>query len=161
MELTHFPAKHAAETQHEDFGYTRKQNMRWLQDQYDLPDHGEIPCESALELLRYFNVRDERRLIYERLSEEARAVLARLEEERQMMREAWGVSGRVKDWWMEQMLLGVVEDDGKGEGLCLVRANGEDDEGGVALGGEEHVWGAYSPVMRSPAGSDMDDDEIL
>ena len=160
MELTHFPAKHAAETQHEDFGYTRKQNMRWLQDQYDLPDHGEILRESALELFRYFNVRDERRLRCERLSEEARAVLARLEEERQMMREAWGVSSRVKDWWMEPMLLGVVEDDGEGEGQCLVRAEGGDDEGGVALGGEQRVWGACFPFMMSLAGSDIDD-EIL
>lgn len=56
--------------------------MRWLQDQYDLPDHGRIAEEPARELARFFNVRDEEELDDERLSEEAAVVLARLEEER-------------------------------------------------------------------------------
>ena len=100
--------------------------MRWLQDQYGLPDHGEIPHESTVELTQYFNVREEEKLEYEHLCEEARAVLARVEEEKQMMREARGVCSRVKDWWMELMLLGVVGGDGEGEGQGLVTGEGED-----------------------------------
>ena len=150
--------------QHKDFGYTQKQNLQWLRDQYDLlPDHGAITLGSAVELERYFNVKDEKKLRKEGLGEEARAILARLEGERQMMREARGVSGRVKNWWMEPMLIGVVEDDGEGDGQGLVMEGGEhkEEEGGVALDGEEHIWGACSPIMMSPAGSDVDDEEIL
>ena len=74
-ELTRFLAKHAAATQHQNFSYTRKQNMRWLQDQYNLPDHGEIPEEAAFELDRYFNVRKEEELRGVRLSAEAAVFL--------------------------------------------------------------------------------------
>ncbi|KAF6237120.1 hypothetical protein HO173_004588 [Letharia columbiana] len=60
-------------------------------------NHGAIAEEPALQLARYFNAKDEEELRSERLSREAVVVLARLEEERQMMREALGVSGRVRD----------------------------------------------------------------
>lgn len=49
--------------------------MRWLQDQHDLPDHGGIDEKLAFELARYFNVRDEKELRRERLSEEAAVLL--------------------------------------------------------------------------------------
>ena len=70
------------------------------------------------------------------------------------------VSGRVKHWWMAPLMQDVGEGDEDREKEALAMEE-EGEEGGIVLCNEEHYLGAYPPIMLSPTGSVMGDDEAM